>query len=61
VTAVWHPEAARQEIEQMVRETIKNNATAQARREISQEEDRLAAVETRLRRLEERWRTGRDL
>jgi hypothetical protein len=68
VTAVWHPEAARREIEQMVREieqmvreTIKNNATAQARREISQEEDRLAAVETRLRRLEERWRTGRDL
>ena len=61
VTAVWQPEAARQEIEQMVRETMENNASAQARREISREEDRMAAVETRLRRLEERWRTGRDL
>jgi hypothetical protein len=35
--------------------------TPQARKETSQEEARMTAVETRLRRLENHWSMGRDV
>jgi hypothetical protein len=52
---------ARREVEEMVREAMAEREMAQPGREKRQEEaGRMAAVETRLRRLEERARMNRD-
>jgi hypothetical protein len=58
VTAVWNARA-QQAVEEMVREAMSKHDTATSQREVSQEE-RLAAVEARLGRLEERGRMNRD-
>jgi hypothetical protein len=60
VRAVWNPEV-RREIEQMVREALKDGEAARAKREDSQQESRLAAVETQLRMLQHRLTMNRDL
>jgi hypothetical protein len=58
---VWDAGALRRELEGMVREAMEERALAQPRRENSQEEEgRMAAVESRLQRLEERARMNRD-
>jgi len=59
--AGWNAEAMRGVIEQIAREAVQQGETAQAQRQDSRDESRMAAVETRLRNLEQRLSTGRDL